>query len=251
MGRPVIHYHGTPMTPVRDMVTAFATRHAMVSFEHPEQVEIVAEVCQSFVLDNGAFSAWKSGAAYDFAGYVEWAGKWLKHPACEWAVIPDVIDGDEATNDAQLAAWPFPAAVSVPVYHFHESLERLARLVAAYPRVALGSSGVYRDPGSDAWWKRVCEIMPVCCDADGWPRVKLHGLRMLDPGIFSKLPLASADSTNVARNVGIDQRWRGTYVPQSRAVRAQILIDRIERHASAAYWSERAVPSYQNMELFG
>lgn len=239
------------MTPVRDAVTAFATKHCMVSYEHPEQVEMVAEICQSFVLDNGAFSAWRAQRAYDFAGYVEWAAKWIKHPACDWAVIPDVIDGSEDENDALLAEWPYAPAISVPVWHLHESLDRLARLAAAYPRVALGSSGVYADPGTDSWWRRVCEFMPVVCDADGWPLVKLHGLRMLDPGIFSKLPLSSADSTNVARNVGIDQRWRGTYVPQSRAVRAQILMERIERHASATYWSPSSVAAYQNMELFG
>jgi len=34
--------------------------HAMVSFEHPEQIEIAAEVCKTVVLDNGSFSAWKN-----------------------------------------------------------------------------------------------------------------------------------------------------------------------------------------------
>ena len=56
----MIHYHGLPMTPVADMVKAFAGRHAMVSFEHPEQIEVAAEVCKSVVLDNGAFSAYGS-----------------------------------------------------------------------------------------------------------------------------------------------------------------------------------------------
>ena len=57
----MIHYHGLPMTPAADMVRGFARRHGMVSFEHPDQIENAAEVCQSVVLDNGAFSAWKSG----------------------------------------------------------------------------------------------------------------------------------------------------------------------------------------------
>jgi len=43
-------------------------------------------------------------------------------------------------------------------------------------------------------------MMEVCCDADGMPKTKLHGLRMLDPVIFSHMPLSSADSCNVARN---------------------------------------------------
>lgn len=247
----MIHYHGTPMTPTPDMVKAFAGRHAMVSFEHPGQIEIAAEICQSVVLDNGAFSAWRKGRAHDFDGYVDWCRHWLRHPAVDWIAVPDVIDGSAEENDELLRAWPFPRAVSVPVYHLHEPVERLSRLVDTYPRVAVGSSGAYSEPGTDAWWRRICEVMPAACDSEGYPRAKLHGMRMLDPGIFSKLPLSSADSTNVARNVGIDQRWKGTYVPQSRAIRAQILMERIERHASATYWNAECVPSYQNFELLG
>lgn len=247
----MIHYHGTPMTPVADMVKSFAKRHAMVSFEHPQQMEICAEICQSVALDNGAFSAWKREKAHDFNGYTAWCEKWLKHPAVDWAVIPDVIDGDEADNDRLLDAWPFPPAVSVPVWHMHEDPARAGRLADEFPRIALGSSGKFSVVGTGQWWQRMAEVMTWLCDDEGWPRVKIHGLRMLNPGVFSKLPLASADSCNVARNVGIDSAWRGTYQPASRAVRALILMDRIESHASSAYWSESAIGAYQNMELFG
>jgi len=247
----MLHYHGTPLTPTDDMVKAFATRHAMVSFENPQQIAIAAEVCQSVVLDNGAFSAWTQGKAYDFDGFAVWAVKWLRHPCVEWAVIPDRIDGSEADNDALLRDWCMPAAVSVPVYHMHESIERLVRLAADYPRVALGSSGEFAQVGNDAWWIRMADMMDAVCDGDGYPLVKLHGLRMLDPGVFSKLPLSSADSTNVARNVGIDSAWRQAYAPHSRAVRALILMERIERHASASFWDRKSIGAYQNMQLFG
>jgi hypothetical protein len=231
----LIHYHGLPMTPVADMGKAFAGRHAMVSFEHPDQIEVAAEICQSVVLDNGAFSAWKQGRKYNFDGYVAWVEKWLKHPAVEWCVIPDIIDGTEGQNDMQLHRW-FHKLNGVPVYHMHESLERLERLVGRYPRVALGSSGKWSDPGSESWWTRMSDMASILFDADGMPRTKLHGLRMLDPVIFSHLPLASADSCNVARNVGIDQAWNGPYAPRSRAMRALIMMDRIEGHGSAARW---------------
>lgn len=247
----MIHYHGTPMTPADDMVRAFATRHAMVSFEDPRQIEVAAEICQSVVLDNGAFSAWKRGSTYDFDGFSEWAAKWIRHPAVEWCVIPDRIDGNEADNDALLRDWELPSSVSVPVFHMHESIDRLVRLAADFPRVALGSSGEFASVGTHAWWLRMADMLEAICDDDGRPLVKLHGLRMLDPGVFSKLPLASADSTNVARNVGIDSAWRQSYAPSSRAMRALILMERIERHASAAYWDRSAIGAYQNTQLFG
>ena len=246
----MIHYHGTPMTPVADMVKAFAARHAMVSFEHPEQMDLAAEICQSVVLDNGAFSAWRQQKTHDFAGYIEWCAKWLPHPAVEWCVIPDKIDGTEEDNDALLTKWPYPKAQSVPVWHMHESLGRLLYLME-WPRIALGSSGDFARVGTAQWWRRMAEAMSVLTDAQGHPLVKLHGLRMLDPGVFSKLPLASADSCNVARNVGFDSKWKGAYVPHSKAMKALIIMERTERHASASRWNSEVIDDYQNMELLG
>lgn len=246
----MIHYHGLPMTPVADMVKAMRGRHAMVSFENPEQVEEAAEICQSVALDNGAFSAWRQGKPYNFDGYYEWSGQWLKHPAVEWAIIPDVIDGDEEANERLVSQWPHGKA-GVPVWHLHEGLARLKWLCSHWPRIALGSSGKYSDPGSAEWWGRMAQAMRIATDESGMPRTKLHGLRMLDPVIFAHLPLSSADSCNVARNVGIDQAWNGPYAPRSRAMRALIMMDRIEAHASARRWCVGSSGVQQNMELLG
>lgn len=212
----MIHYHGTPMTPTPDMVRAFPGKHAMVSYENPQQIAIACEICQSVVLDNGAFTSWKQGKAYDFDGFAQWASEWIRHPAVEWAVIPDKIDGSEAENDALLRDWCAAPAVSVPVYHMHESIDRLVRLAADYPRVALGSSGEFAVVGNDAWWLRTAEMLDAICDDEGRPVVKLHGLRMLDPGVFSKIPLASADRTSHGTWALIRRGGRAT--PHSRGL---------------------------------
>ena len=244
-------FHGLPMTPSIDMLRSMAGKHAMVSYEDHRQIEDAAEICASVVLDNGAFSAWRAGRAHDFDGYRQWAQKWIKHPCVEWCVIPDVIDGSEEDNDKLLADWDMRDAVSVPVYHMHESLERLERLIDRYPRIALGSCGVYAEPGASIWWERMASMMEVICDHEGMPRCKLHGLHMLDPVIFSHLPLSSADSCNVARNIGIDAKWNGPYSPKSRHSRAIIMMDRIEAHASAHRWCRISSGVQQNMELIG
>jgi len=233
------------------MVRAMTGKHAMVSYAHPEQLQAAAEICHSLALDNGAFSAWMQKRPYDFAGFKEWAAHWIKHPAVDWCIVPDVIDGDESANDRLLDDWALKDAVSVPVWHLHESLGRLDRLITRYPRVAFGSSGQYAEPGNTAWWHRMAEAMEVACDSDGLPRCKLHGLRMLDPVIFSHLPFSSADSCNVARNIGIDSAWNGTYKPASKTMRALILMDRIESHASAARWCDQSAGVQQNLDLLG
>ena len=235
----MIHYHGTPITPETAAVQILKGRHAMVSFADPVEIGAVADVCQSFALDNGAFARWKRGVAVDWKDYYLWAEKWLKHPACDWALIPDVIDGTAEANDRLVAEWPF-GALGVPVWHLDEPVERLRSLAEKWPRVALGSSGGWSLPGTARWWQRMAMAMEKVC-ADGRPLAKLHGLRMLDPHLFTRFPFASADSTNVARNIGLDGRWRGNYQPASKAARGIVLADRIEASQSAALWADCAI----------
>lgn len=224
------------MTPDAVAAEVLRGRHGLVSFAYPAQATLVAAVCQSFVFDNGAFTHWKRGRAVDYDRYYLWVDDWIRHPGFDWALIPDVIDGSEAANDALLGDWPFGVTFGVPVWHLHESITRLRRLTAHWPRVAFGSSGRYSTPGSGAWWERMGEAMRAICDPSGVPPCKLHGLRMLNPAIFTRLPLASADSTNVARNIGIDKAWKGTYTPPTKAARGVIIASRIEAAQSAEVW---------------
>lgn len=238
----MIHYHGTPCGATREDVARFLSgRHALIPWVRPEDIGTAAEVCQSFCLDNGAFSGWKSGKPItDWSGYFCWAAEWLQHPGCDFAIIPDVIDGSEDDNNALLAKWhqkvkgrsQFRGA---PVWHLHESMSRLQWLCGHYERVCLGSSGKWATPGTRGWWVRMAEAMAVCCDDQGRPKTKLHGLRMLDPAIFHRLPLASADSTNAVRNSSSYSRF-GMYSPPNAGTRMGIIAERIEKHQSAATW---------------
>jgi len=102
----VIHYHGGRHSTWQVAVEIWGRRHALVSYADPQQNAIAAEVAQSFALDNGAFSVWKQGIAVDWKGYYSWVEEWWRHPGFDWAVIPDVIDGDETANDELVAEWP-------------------------------------------------------------------------------------------------------------------------------------------------
>jgi hypothetical protein len=251
----MIHYHGGPVTPNTSAIALWSQRHAMISFARPEQMSLAAEICQSFSVDNGAYSFWKGGELPNWEAYSSWLELWSQHPGFDFAIVPDVIEGTEKEND-DLIDWWFSSEArrytSVPVWHMDESLERLERLSWLHPwRVALASAGPYVVVGTPIWWGRMSEAMNVICDDLGRPRCKLHGLRMLNPTIFSYLPLASADSTNVARNIGLDDRWDSPYCPRSKELRALVLADRIEQHASAARWSGMIVGEQMNLDLLG
>ncbi len=234
----MIHYHGLPITPATAAHKAIDSGHAFVSFAHQDQLQLAATVCQTFAIDNGAFSAWKSGNPItDWSAFYGWAAKCQKFPSCDFAVMPDIIDGSGADNDALLAEWPLPRWFGAPVWHMHECLSRLERLAADYHRVCIGSSAEFSSIGTTAWWGRIASAMHVVCDSDGAPLVRLHGLRMLDVRIFTRIPLSSADSTNIGRNVGIDQAWRGNYMPPNKEVRAAVMRSRIESQNAPATWS--------------
>ena len=219
--------------PRQDVARFYVGRHALVPHPRPDDLGAIAEVCKTFVFDNGAFSAWKRGVPMDVDGYTAWCDEWHRHPGFDWALIPDVIDGNEAENDALLRDWPRHIR-GVPVWHMHESTARLIRLCAEWPTVALGSSGQWAQPGTEDWWLRMDEAMASICDSAGRPPCRLHGLRMLNPRIFARLPLTSADSTNVAANQGTSA-WT-KYRPPSAWQRAAVIADRVEHHNSAPQW---------------
>lgn len=237
----MIHYHGTPLSGDGvQTVQVLTGRHAFVSFVSPRDLARAIEVCQSLALDNGAFTSWKNGHPIkDWTPFYSWCQAAFRYPNVDWACVPDIIDGGESDNDALISEWPFGKDRGVPVWHLHESLDRLAKLAADWPRVALGSSGRFASVGTPDWWARIDDALCIVCDYEGYPRVRLHGLRMLNPKIFTQIPLASADSTNVGRNMGIDKAWQGTYLPPTTGWRGSVLAARIEAWNSATRWVRR------------
>lgn len=240
----MIHYHGLPITPATAAAKVMRGRHAFVSFAHKGQLDIAVDVCQSFAVDNGAFSAWRSGNPIaDWREYYDWIAELAYLPNFDFAVIPDLIDGDEGDNDALVNEWPFVSYWGAPVWHMHESIGRLLRLGMRFPRVCIGSSGEFSLVGSTAWWNRIAEAMNAATDSLGRPMCKFHGLRMLNPEVFTRIPFASVDSTNIGQNVGIDAAWRGTYQPPDKDWRAMIMAERIEAHNGPSVWNKSFVQS--------
>lgn len=247
----MIHYHGGPITPVEAAYYAWKRGHALVSFAYQQCIEEAANNAKSFALDNGAFTFWQRGeTCRDWEPYADWVWQWGRWPTFDQALIPDVVEGSEAENDKLIEWWINKGCIGgTPVWHLHEDLSRLRSLVDSFPIVAIGSSGEWPNPGTEKWWSRMSEAMAVACDEDGFPRAKLWGLRMLDPYIFSKIPLKYADSTNLARNVGIDQKHTGAGACKTPAGRAFSIKENIEMHASATRWIDSG--SQRGLALWG
>lgn len=195
VGKEVIHYHGTPITP-REQLIRMSGRHFCVSFAAPNDLKTCLKIGQSLMLDNGAFSAFTRGRALDEGGFYAWLEPILAPP--HWAVIPDVIGGRQDQQEAMVARWPFREDLGAPVWHLNLPIDYLLALCDSWPRVCLGSAGEYWEVGSDAWCRRMDETFNALANRH---RVMpwIHGLRMLGQS-DGPWPLASADSTNVAQN---------------------------------------------------
>lgn len=191
----MIHYHGTPITPVASLLE-LAGRHFCVSHQAPQDVQRVHLIGQSVMLDNGAFSKWKSGKAVDWPAYYDWCDRWLDYRTT-WAVIPDEIDAGSQQQDALIREWPHGDR-GVPVWHMDEPMDRLLRLADEWPRVCVGSTAEYADVLSDLW----CARMDATFNELSKRHRRLPWLHMLRGMQLSGMrwPFASVDSTDIARN---------------------------------------------------
>lgn len=212
-----VHYHCTPITP-KQVFYELRGKHFCVSFAYPQDIQRAHECGQSVMLDNGAFTSWRKKRSYDPLKFYKWAEPWLDYRTT-WAVIPDVIDGDESANDDLLKTWPFTRHQGAPVWHLHHDISRLKRLCDEWPRVCLGSSGNFSQPGSRAWHSRMADVMDAVC-VNGVPPVWLHMLRGMSLVKTPIYPFASVDSSDVARNHNIKKnafekanRWDGLQCP--------------------------------------
>ena len=228
------HYHGGPITPASCAMNVWKGGFAFVSFAHLNQLHLALDISQGVGIDNGAFTFWKSGKEFDWSVYYPFIEGLMNHPRFDFCIIPDVIDGGEEENDRLIKEWPH-GNVGVPVWHMNESDERFIRLCNEHERVAIGSCGEYDVTKAKNCVLKLKDVIRHVVDDNGYPIAKLHMLRGLNKDIFKHLPFASADSTNIARNIGIDKNWaKGNYQPMSKEVRAYVMKNNINSVNSAS-----------------
>lgn len=199
----MIHYHGTPIWGHSGEVHRIAVTNsgAFVSFARPDQLAASFKYANKVAIDNGAFSHWKRGLSLDWQKFYTWLMPHYFHEKLSFFVIPDVVEGGEEDNDRLIQLLPpMFRDKAAPVWHLHESIDRLIRLCSEWERVCFGSSGEFAVIRTAAWNRRMNEAFKaIYIDRD--LKTRVHGLRMLDGRVLGKFPLASADSTNLACNV--------------------------------------------------
>ena len=189
----MIHYHGTPISP-RAELDKLAGKHFCVSYARTDNLSWCIKNAQSIMFDNGAFSSYTRGQKFNAPKYIKWLDDKLY--GANWAVIPDMIDGDVEDQVKLISKWPYPKHVSAPVWHMHLSLDWLWEIVDNYPRFCFGSSGEYWKVGDAKWSRRADQAWDLIQKSNTRPWVHMmRGLKLRK----ERWPFASADSTYVAR----------------------------------------------------
>jgi hypothetical protein len=198
-------------------------RHFCVSHIRPDDVARVHQIGQSVMLDNGAFSKWKSGKTTDWGAFYAWCDQWLDYPTT-WAVIPDVIGAGTQEQDALLREWPH-GHKGAPVWHMDEPIARLLRLCDDWPRICIGSTDEFSVVLSPAW----CRKMDEAWNEIAQRHRRLPWVHMLRGMQLSGLhwPFASVDSTDIAQNHHLPHRS------------ARKMADRWDAMQTPARWTPR------------
>lgn len=245
----MIKYYGTPLTPNRVFDEVFENgRNCLIPFPNPQNLNRAKGMCNKIIIDNGAFTLWRKGGEIDWNKYYNWLKDHIYK--IEFFFIPDVIDGTEEENDEliydflcryhyyddviQTKIMKQMIRKGVPIWHVNESIERLEKLMKSFHYIAIGSAGEFSQLGTHKWHKRMDEAMRVICDEEGYPKVKVHMLRCLDPKIFTRYPFESGDSTSLAQNHSRDG-WRQ-------------ITERIEKYNSPLFYMFRNY--YETKSLF-
>jgi hypothetical protein len=212
----MIHYHGTPITPISALLRLGGSSFC-VSFADPRDIRRCHEIGQSVMLDNGAYSFWRGDKKADWSKYYDWCNEWLIYNTT-WAVIPDIIDGgSESENNQLVSRSPLKQSQSSPVWHLHEPLDRLGLLLDwGYERICFGSSQEYAVVGNPKWDGRVTKAFNYLSQRGPIPWIHmLRGMKMAG----SHYPFSSVDSTDVARNHHLSDakkmvdRWNAKQCP--------------------------------------
>lgn len=243
------HYHGTPIGGKAADADAFCEgRCLLIPWKRPDDLERAMEFSRGFIADNSAYTFWRTGEEPNWSDYPKWLKGFARHPRFHFAFIMDAIDGSEKDNDDLIKLWDklawHPIHIKgVPVWHMHESIDRLIRLAKRWGDIAIGSSGQWPNPGVGSWWDRMDEAFDAITDEDGYPIAKVRGLRMLRRDIIERYPFASCDSTNAVQNGSREAQKNGV----DRLWGCQTIARRTEQVISPSIWNRK---QRQQADLF-
>lgn len=142
---------------------------------------------RDWVLDSGAFSAFKIGKVIELSAFIDCAKRLMaSDPTLTEVFALDVIGDWKASlrNCEKMHAAGVPA---IPCYHVGEPEDVLKTIARDYPKIALGGAVGMKGNAKIKWASQ--------CFARVWPK-KIHGFGFGSKDQIMALPWHSVDATN-------------------------------------------------------
>lgn len=188
------------MERIRERVASYP--HMLESYHYIQRDSMVAKIRKAgkkLFLDSGAFSAFTQGVTIKLNEYADYLHR--NRDIIEFAANLDDLTGDKVVaadntwrNQQRLESMAPKGLYILPVYHVREPTSYLTRLIDKYEFIALG--GMVPESSRDLLyilddlWDR------FLTDAQGRPRVRVHGFGLTTFDLMLRYPWWSVDSTS-------------------------------------------------------
>lgn len=141
-------------------------------------------------LDSGAFSAYTLGKEIDLGRYCDYILR--NADIIEMASVLDAIGDPEGTLRNQ-HAMEARGVRPLPCFHYGEPESLLQHYIERYEYITLGGMVPISTPQLKLWLDRI--FSEYICDADGVPKVKVHGFGLTSLPLMERYPWYSVDSS--------------------------------------------------------
>lgn len=142
-------------------------------------------------LDSGAFSAYTLGKVIDINAYCDY----IKTNA-DIIEVASVLDGigDPMLTYQNQCVMEQQGVKPLPCFHWGEDERWLEYYVANYEYITLGGMVPHSSAENKVWLDRIWS--KYLCDADGRPKLKVHGFGMTSIPLMTRYPWYSVDSSS-------------------------------------------------------
>lgn len=152
---------------------------------------------RDWVMDSGAFSAWKSGKTIDLDHFIDVCLERMEtDPQLTEIFALDVI-GDWRGGLANTEYMWKKGVPAIPTYHPGEPWDVLTGIAKDYPKIGLGATIGMKGKGD--WFGQ--------CFARVWP-ARIHGLGLMGEDLLMKYPFESVDAANWEMGPLCFGRWK-------------------------------------------
>lgn len=172
------------------------------------------------ILDSGAFSAWNRGRSIDIDSYIRFIkqySKFITHCVNLDCIpsVPNVVPTAQQVEESASKGWDnlkymeSKGVPSIPVFHQHESLKWLKKMIdEGYSYIGISPANDRTTQQKREW---LDEIFLYISDNKGVPYIKTHAFGVTSTTLMQRYPWYTVDSASWA----ILGAWGKIYFPAS------------------------------------